>query len=575
MERSIVESSVERIERLERTLAALREDHEVANILLGLSGAMAEVRSVDETLERAVRTVPGLFGAERALVGQWDALSESFRITHFYGYTEKDKEALRLRGEQGREAFPFLGRSIEERKPVFAAEPDASTGGLIAIPLFRWEADFGALRLEFPEPKEFSSRDRDLARGIAHQLGHALSNARRFNLLQNLRSFGSLIAERLKYGEVLTRIVSGAIQLLEAEGAWIYTVDTASGNFVSTAAHEGGLSLPERLTKVSLSDEPWSRVAQGETVVWPDAAADFYSPVPLIVGVTPLSTRSGTFGALMVANSHASGLGPDDKEALCVLAAQGAQALENSRRFERERSVARSLQRGLLRTESPDLQGCDLGALYEPADAEADIGGDFYDLIDLPHNRVGLVVGDVSGKGAEAAAQTAMVKYMLRAFAIQDESPATTLYRLNNALARDLSEDRFITLVYATFDPKTERCSIAGAGHPPTFIYRGDRGEADRFHSQGPIIGAFENETFGQITTDIFPGDVLLAYTDGLTEARLGVEMFGEARVEAYLIANHSRPAEQLVAGLFGEARRFGSVNDDTVIMALAPRSSS
>lgn len=562
----------ERIETLERTLAALREDYEVANILLGLSGALAEVRSVEETLERAVRTIPGLFGADRSLVARWLPETASFEISHVHGYDPGEQAALQRSSTEGPGAFPHLRRSIEERSPVFESHPSVAEGAVISIPLFRWEADFGALRLEFPDNREFSSRDRDLARGVAHQLGHALSNARRFNLLKDLRSFGSAIGARLRYGDVLSRILSGAAAMLDSDGAWIYTIDQAAGSFVSTAAHSGGISLPERLTRVPLADEPWSRVLQGETVIWDEAAGDFYSPVPLLVAVTPLTTGAGTFGALMVANKHASGLGPEDKEALCVLATQGAQALENARRFERERSVARSLQKGLLRTELPDLEGLDFGALYEAADAEADIGGDFYDLIDLPNGRIGLVVGDVSGKGADAAAQTAMVKYMLRAFAIQDESPATTLYRLNNALVRDMSEDRFISLVYATFDPKSKRCSIAGAGHPAALVYRGDREEVDRFDSQGPIIGVFADETFGQMTTDIFPGDIFVAYTDGLTEARSEQELFGEERVEGYLLANHPRPADQLVAGLYEEARRFGSVNDDTVILALASR---
>ena len=565
----MVEGRSERLETLERTLAALREDYEVANILLGLSGALAEVRSLEETLGRAVRTIPGLFGAERSLVGQWQPESGTFAVTHTFGYIDTEVAELHSRGTNDPASFPYSRRAIEEKSPVFvSAEEPHAPGAVIVIPLSRWEADFGALRIEFDEPREFTSRDRDLARGVAHQLGHALSNARRFNLLQNLRSFGSAIGERLRYGDVLRRILSGASSLLDCDGAWIYTIDNSSSMFVSTAAHEGGVALPERLARASATEEPWSRVLRGETVIWNDAV-DFHSPVPLSLAVTPLATKGKPFGALMVVNKRASGLGPDDQEAFCVLATQGAQAMENSRRFERERSVARSLQNGLLRTESPDMQGCDFGAIYQSADAEADIGGDFYDLIDLPHGRLGLVVGDVSGKGAEAAAQTAMVKYMLRAFAIQDESPATTLYRLNNALARDMSEDRFITLVYATFDPKSQRCSIAGAGHPSSLIYRRDRAEIDSFDSQGPAIGIFENETFGQTTTDIYPGDVFLAYTDGLIEARSGDDFFGEERVEAYLAANHDRPAAQISAGMYEEARRFGSVGDDTVVITL------
>ncbi|MGI8407900.1 MAG: GAF domain-containing protein, partial [Actinomycetota bacterium] len=385
----VKEENSERVEDLERTLAALREDYEVANILLGLSGALAEVRSVRETLDRAVRTIPGLFGADQSLVAQWEPETQSFTISHTFGYDDAGEQELRTRSSSGPDAFPFLRRSIEERTPVFASEEPAAPGAVIAIPLFRWEKDFGALRIEFDQPREFTSRDRDLARGIAHQLGQALSNARRFGLLESLRSFASSISEKVRYGHVVEQVLSGASSLLDADGAWIYTIDSSTDRFVSTAALEGGLSLPERLARVSMKDAPWSQVLKGETVSWDEGSADFYSPVPLLLTVTPLATRSGVFGALMVVNKRPAGLGPDDQEALRVLATQGAQALENSRRFERERSVAHSLQRGLLRTEQPDMKNCDFAAIYRPADGEADIGGDFYDLIDLPNGRLG------------------------------------------------------------------------------------------------------------------------------------------------------------------------------------------
>jgi phosphoserine phosphatase RsbU/P len=241
--------------------------------------------------------------------------------------------------------------------------------------------------------------------------------------------------------------------------------------------------------------------------------------------------------------------------------------MENARRFERQRSVARSLQEGLLRIEMPAVTGFQVGTVYEPADAEADVGGDFYDVIDLPDGKVGIVVGDVSGKGAEAAAQTAMVKYMLRAFAIRNAAPGSVLFHLNNALARDLAEDRFITVVYGTFDPETRILSLSVAGHPPPLVYRRDDGTVDAIHPSGSILGAFEDQNFEAETIGIGPGDVFMAYTDGLTEARRGDDLYGTDRVMESL-KRHAPDGSvsEIARRVYADAREFGRVTDDTVV---------
>ncbi|HEU4480500.1 MAG TPA: PP2C family protein-serine/threonine phosphatase, partial [Actinomycetota bacterium] len=242
----------------------------------------------------------------------------------------------------------------------------------------------------------------------------------------------------------------------------------------------------------------------------------------------------------------------------------------------RERSVARKLQAGLLTTEMPDLGASEIGAVYEAADDEAEVGGDFYDVIELEDDRFGLVVGDVSGKGAEAAAQTAVVKYMLRAFALRNPAPASALYDLNNALARDLAEDRFVTLMYAVFDPRQRRCSIAVAGHPPPLIYRRDRDEVDQVDTQGPIMGAFEDQRFEHVSAELAGGDVFLAYTDGLLEARSGEEFFGLDRIRSSLQRHARRShAAEMARHIYEDARRFGQINDDTVVFVLAGKDRS
>ncbi|MDQ3982912.1 MAG: serine/threonine-protein phosphatase, partial [Actinomycetota bacterium] len=229
------------------------------------------------------------------------------------------------------------------------------------------------------------------------------------------------------------------------------------------------------------------------------------------------------------------------------------------------------LQEGLLATELPEVPGFESAAVYEPASGEADIGGDFFDVFDLGDGSFAIVVGDVSGKGAEAAAYTAMAKYMLRAFAIRNAQPASVLYHLNNALVTGFGEDRFATLMYALFDPAEHKLTIAVGGHPPPLLYRAATDEVEAVTVSGSIVGAFEDQAFDQTSFTLGPRDVMLAFTDGLVEARRGGgELFDKERVVDSLARHaHGASATQVTQSVFGDAKSFGEINDDTVVFAL------
>jgi GAF domain-containing protein len=556
-----------RIQDLERTLGSLREDSEVAYVLLGLSGALAEVRSVEETLDLAVRTIPELFGADRSFAAAWDPGQDRFVLLAHWGYENEDVALLHKHAED--EGFPLLRQALQERSPVFVSDEGTVKGqAAVTIPLIRWGEDFGGLRLGFSAPRSFGAKDAALARGVARQVGVALNNARRFTLLKALRGFGLRIGTGLRMNEVTDVVLAGAGDLLSAESTWLYFLDAAQRELISAGASSTKLALPERLARLDLQDPRWAPLAEGRTVVVSDIGADFGEGSDLSALVTPLSSATTPFmGALMVVIENSKLPGSEEREALSVLATTAAQALENARRFERQRSVARSLQQGLLMIEVPDVEGLQIGTVYEPADAEADVGGDFYDVIDLPDGKVGLVVGDVSGKGAEAAAQTAMVKYMLRAFAIRNAAPGSVLFHLNNALARDLAEDRFITLVYATFDPATRTLSLSVAGHPPPMIYRRSDDSVEEVLPPGSILGAFEDQNFEVESFEMDTDDIFLAYTDGLTETRDGDELYGIDRViESFKEHASGRSAHDIARRVFEDAREFGHVTDDTVV---------
>src|SRR5918992_40987 len=460
---------------------------------------------------------------------------------------------------------------MAERSPLpeeLAPPPEAS-GELqtlreeveIAHALLDLGAVLGEIGIEYSRARRFSPAERSLAAGVARQVGAAVGNARRYGLLTGLRSFGLRTGAQLRLSGVVEEVVAAARDLLGGDDAAVYMLDANRNVLVPVSGP------PEGREEIGLDDGVWGALHSGRSIFIPEIDV----PEEYVCAVATGIPRSNLemMGALLVLFRRPFDLGPDEAEALRVAAAQAAIAIENAQRFERQQSVARSLQRGLMAVQMPELAGCEVAALYEPADSEADIGGDFFDVFEVDGG-VGVVVGDVSGKGAEAAAQTAMAKYMLRAFAMRNPRPASVLHHLNNALVQSMGEDRFTTVVYALFEPDEQRCEIVSGGHPPPLHYRRAEADAVDIALQGSILGAFRDQSYTSQVLEMQPGDALVAFTDGLVEARSGDELYGRSRVKESL-ARHgaTASAQDLVRLIHGDARAFGNMGDDTIVFAL------
>jgi GAF domain-containing protein len=575
-----------RIEALEKTLDSVREDSEVAHVLLGLSAALGEVRTVQETLEKAVRMVPELCGADRCLAVSVDGPTGSFVIRSHYGFDPAAERVL-LELAQERSNFPLISESLHAKTPLLVPDTLAdpriapelvekrSLGALIALPLVRWGDDFGGLVVEFDQPRPFGPKDSALARGIARQVGVALANARRFNLLQELRSFGLQMGSELRLSGVLSGTVKAALDLLGGDAACVYFLDAQRGSLVASESR----GLPEDRMDVygaiDLDTEPWDGLLRNETVtvdLIENGATVPEGPTCAVLAPIP-APEDNILGALAVFWSGAMNLGSDEIEALNVMAAQSASSIANAQRFERQRRVARSLQAGLLSTEMPAMGTFRIGAIYEAASSESDVGGDFFDVFELNGDRIAIVVGDVSGKGAEAAAQTAMAKYMLRAFAMRNPAPSSVLFHLNNALVQGLPEDRFTTALYGVLDPVSREISMAVGGHPPALVYRAASSSVEVIEAEGSIIGAFQDQQFESAAVLLEEGDTLMAYTDGLSEARRGDELYGRERIiESFMKHVSNDDPEEVARRVYREAADFGEVWDDTVVFVLTCR---
>jgi len=238
-----------------------------------------------------------------------------------------------------------------------------------------------------------------------------------------------------------------------------------------------------------------------------------------------------------------------------------------------ERSrVAAALQASLVPAELAAIPDTELATRYEPAGDGREIGGDFFDVFSLNEDTWGVVLGDVSGKGAEAAAVTAQTRYTLRTLADPRHHPSRTLRDLNVRLLASTETERHCTLVFALIRPQAGSLEImlSLAGHHPPLLARAD-GSVEPFGQLGSLLGLLEDTEHYDRRTTLYPGDALCMFTDGLVEARNGLELFGTDRVAAMLAELRHLSAEDIAAELVNAARHFHGqeLADDLAVLVV------
>ncbi|MFH9391981.1 SpoIIE family protein phosphatase [Streptomyces sp. NPDC017556] len=260
---------------------------------------------------------------------------------------------------------------------------------------------------------------------------------------------------------------------------------------------------------------------------------------------------------------------------------RGRQAAEEARRQAdadraRLQEALAVLQQSLLPAALPVVPGLEAGSYYHTASPDL-LGGDFYDLFPLAGGRWAFFLGDVCGKGPQAAAVTSLARYTLRAAAMHDADPVTVLATLNTVLHERYAsgEGRYCTAIFGVLQPADDghvRLHLASGGHPSALIQRAD-GQADYLPTPGGmLVGVLPQAPFAAARADLLPGDTLLLYTDGLTEARTGPkrELYGEDALRAFTAAHPPTGPEALITALSGLLASFGDgLDDDTALLAL------
>ncbi len=457
----------------------------------------------------------------------------------------------------------------------------------LSIPLRIRDSVIALVELFDKEARHFSDEEIDLARTICRFAALAVDKARLFDRqrvtaarserlarrLQRLQSFAVGLNRRLDRADlqdVLDEVAHAALDLLHVRAA---AVLSGSGDYLGArsiaVADEGSPvrlaiaqnELLERCRK-ALAAPADETMAGGELVAVAVAQSGGLLFAPLE------SEAPQQASTLVVADKQGGEFDDEDRLLVATLGAQLSASLHNATAYQREHAIAETFQKALL-MEPPAIPGIDVGVRYRAATDAARVGGDFYDLVTLGPGRLMVIVGDVCGKSLSAAAQSAVVRYMLRAYAAEG-SPGEALSRLNAAVIAQAPDQPFVTLVVAYIDVARHMFEYAVAGHPRPIVLAGHG--AFPVPGEGNVpVGIFRGAVY-PTNRAILPDDTCVVfYTDGITDARVDGTLFGEARLNETVLRNLGMPAQELADRILETVKEFagGVLGDDCAVVTI------
>jgi PAS domain S-box-containing protein len=573
-------------------------------ITAALSGT-TDVAVIAEAL--AERTVTA-FGASRGAVVLRSRDDTSLETVAWRGHEPAVIERWR--------SFPLdagspIGDAVLRNAPVVIPDrdtwlarypdvrPDPMPAAAACIPLDAGDRAIGGLTLSFDEPRGFTAEEVGFMLGAARQGAQALERARSEEIrrlaeerLALLARAGGLLAESLDYPRTVAAVADLVVPRL-ADWATVEILELDGSISSLAVAHVD----PE---KVAFAKELRRRrppdpaaptgvghvIASGHPELVPEITEEMLAAVedPEVselvrelqlrsAMIVPLAARGRTLGALTLVWAESGNTYSEADLAYAqTLAARMALAIDNARLYRDRDHIARTLQQSLLPPEPPVIDGIDLAARYRPSGEGIDVGGDFYDAFDIGEGEWTVALGDVCGKGPDAAALMGLVRHTIRAAAIRERSPARVLATVNAAVGRQTSEEQFCTAVDARVRPQGDQVIvwICVAGHPPPVILLGD-GSLHWIRGAGALLGVFDDADLADDELRLTPGDTLVLYTDGVTEERGPRGAFGEDGLAAVLKGAVGAAASEIVDRIERAVLAHGSgePRDDIAILAV------
>jgi serine phosphatase RsbU (regulator of sigma subunit)/anti-sigma regulatory factor (Ser/Thr protein kinase)/PAS domain-containing protein len=442
--------------------------------------------------------------------------------------------------------------------------------------------------------KAIAIRDRDGVPMYVVNFTEDITTTKRVELAQRvLAEAGRVLVSSLDYGRTLQQVAMLAVPEL---ADWCGVDMPGRGPHVEPVAvghlDQERIAVARRLREryPTRLDEPYglAAVIRGDVPYFlvdetPDEALveyavdDEHLALMRAVGfnsimIVPIVGREGILGALTFVSAHARRFDDDDLELAAELGRRAGVAVENARLYSERADIAHTLQVALVPDPVPLAPGWDVAALYRPAGEATEAGGDFYDMVRTDDGWL-VVMGDVAGKGAQAASLTALARYTLRTAAMLTGDPGAALAALNVGLMRrdDVAYCTAAVVALVEGEDGEDACArIFSAGHPLPVLVRG--GDVRPLGRSGPLLGALEAAEWPCEEVVLGAGDRLVLYTDGVTDARGPEDRFGDDRLlELLSNVDGAAPAE-VVRTVDGALRGFeaGPQRDDTAVLAVA-----
>jgi sigma-B regulation protein RsbU (phosphoserine phosphatase) len=566
---------------------------QVDPLLLEVADVMATSLDLDTTLRRVAEVVRKVIDYEIFAILLLNEKTQELRFRFQVGYPPEFAERARIKVGEG-----VTGQAAQLRQSILIDDVTkdpryiaavANVRSELAVPLTTKNRVIGVIDLEARDPGYFNEEHSRLLTLIASRMAAGIENAQLYTrttkqarILLLLNEIARELTSILNLDELLGRIADLLRRLIDFQMFSILLLDSSGEKL----QHRFSLRFHENVhlkQEIPLGQGLVGAAAETkQAILVPDVSKDpryiRLNPETRSELAVPLIYKDKVIGVLDLEHTRRGFFTDDHRRTMMTLAAQVAIAIENARlyeeiarqerRLERDLALARELQTRLLPQTLPKLAHLELAAKFTPARA---IGGDLYDFIPYSLSRLGIVIGDVSGKGAPAAIYAALVSGILRSHAPIEPGPAEMLSAVNLSLAERRIEAQFVSLIYAVWDDEHRTLLVANSGLPrPVYVHDGKNSVIE---ATGLPLGLFDDADYDEFRFKMKPGDMFVFFSDGILDARnRSGELFGRGRVEKIIAECAARSADCVVDRLFKAAAEHSAgveTFDDQTVVAI------
>jgi len=484
-------------------------------------------------------------------------------------------------------------------RDVRDAADESGIAAALAAPLVVRNDVIGLLAVYPERGRHASENEASLLAALAGQLAVALENARLHDearehsrrrdaalaseqhtrrRLEALYEISRSFAQELSLDKTLDALAERIVDVLDVDAATIGMPDERREQLSPRAIHVKdeqlaeaarvilwqpqafGASIVQRLFREALP----VRIERGHDLLDPFLAKGWTA------AVVPVATPAETIAALTIFSFRPGApISQETIEDALAIAGQAALAIDNARLYQQQKAFADTMQRSLLPREHPSVPGLEVGEVYESS-ARVDVGGDVYDYVELPGQRLAVVLGDVTGHGVEATADMAMAKFVFRSLAREHSEPGDFLAFANDVVVDEIAPGKFITMTYVAVDPGRGEVACASAGHPAPRLVLPD-GTVRGLDASGIVLGIEPGQEYPEVREELPVGAAIVLYTDGVIEARNGGELYGTERLDALLLAHRDEKPAAIARLVCEDARSYagGELSDDLAVVVI------